>query len=542
MSRIPLHFGVESTRDSPPIKQPPPVCYEDDVIVAEKLSGRTATIALDSEFEHLLQKLNYDQEEVEKMLKFSSVKKQDFLTRYKAFQFTSSARGAASHPLSAEDIKALDTKSVQEIFGKMLDSLDISSNSRHILERKPTLEKRDMITEYLARQMKGPGPESGSSRSRSQDLSPGKSTFTSPSYSPSDKRASTTASVGTPASDRQVSEGYAEKSPQWFTVHISNRNTSLKSLLRHLASLKVSFSLAGPRFIHEFIMKVVAHIGTNGISGISALEIALDRVCAPYLQKRSKQRKRSLPSQTDNSPRGLYSDQVLPDEIRLETMKCVEIIMQTDFGMSCVLLSTGLVRQIVWCYSIPREEVQVEMVNDPRLRRSHLHLITMISQIMGPAALLDAGLKDVILTVMHELQRHQKEPYPFFFLVSSLQHPFSFNRTNATLERSGALDPQYLADYADIWNYRTQMLVFFNGIVSSGDTSSKRSRIRKILESSGLKSIIRTLLDQDPTDEFQAQVESYNEDRQNDLSESEKAFRGNLAEIGYLNFLTLALQ
>ncbi|KAJ3369149.1 hypothetical protein HDU91_007452 [Kappamyces sp. JEL0680] len=533
-----------------------------------------ASLDVEREFAALLSRLNYSEEDKSKLLKYSTSRKQDFIARYRAFQQASHTRGSASNPLSPRDDRNLDARSIQDTFAKMLDALDISRESRAILERKTTLEKRDMIADYMSRQPVPPNSSSGG-------LSDGSSSVKSRIHTPSEPARSSSvqmvppkqsasvsrkpaslpptmsssagnyrsgsvhsnqgSEVGVPASERRPSQSYPEKSPQWFTVQISNRNTSLKSLLRHLTALRVSFSLAGPRFIHEFVVKVVAHIGTNGISGIASLEIALDRVCAPYLQKRAKQRKRSIPSPNkplpaspgpSSSPTPWYSDQVLPDEIRLETIKCVEIIMQTDFGMSCVLLSTGLIRQIIWCYSIPREEVQDEMASDPRLRRAHLQLLTLISQIMGPAALLDGGLKDVILTVMHELQRHQKEAYPFFYLVNSLQNPFSFNRANAMLEQSGALDPSYISDYGEIWNYRTQLVVFFNGIVSSGDTPAKRSRIRKVLESSGFKSITRVLLDQNPTEEFVAQVQTYNEDRQNDLRANEQEFRGNAAEMG----------
>lgn len=63
--------------------------------------------------------------------------------------------------------------------------------------------------------------------------------------------------------DRRESVGYEERSPMWFIVHISNRNTSMKSLYRYLSLLKSSLSSSGPRFVHDFVGALVPHIGVR---------------------------------------------------------------------------------------------------------------------------------------------------------------------------------------------------------------------------------------------------------------------------------------
>lgn len=258
------------------------------------------------------------------------------------------------------------------------------------------------------------------------------------------------------------------------------------------------------------------------------MEIALDRVCAPYLQKKALKKK---PSEQGGGPSSSatisrYADQISPDEIRFKVMKCVEILMQTDYGMNFVLLSTGLIRQIIWCFSRPSEETS----QDPRARGIYLKLLSLIARIMGPACFLDSGLKDTVVSVIGELKRHQNEPYPFYHLVESLRNPGgAIQKRMSSLPLSArqameALDSTPDLDL-DVWNYRTQIMVFFNGIVSSGKTISKRGKMRKTLESCGLRVILKSLVAMDPTPEFTAQVNLYNQDRKLDAEEIEKEYK-----------------
>lgn len=444
----------------------------------------------------LLNKLDYPEEVKAKMLRYAPQQKIDFIAKYEAFH---TAPKKASYHSVAGSLGP----------GVALDPRRTSTDSRKSSASGPS----SAILESLV-------------SPRSPNLSSGPSRFNLKTKRPSLEEYSR------PAAERNSLTGYPAKSPMWFTVQISNRNTSMKALYRHLQALGTCFTQQGTPFIHEFISSVVPHIGNNGISGLAAMEIALDRVCAPYLQKKLKFRPssvrhsaRPLPKAPQNVTHNWYADQILPDEIRLQTMKCIEMAMQSDLGMSSVLSSTGLIRQIIWCFSIPTDDMQLEMLTDSRLRQAYLELITIIAEIMGTAALLDAGLKETILRVMHELQRHQSEPYPFFYLVASLKNPFSFNSSDHSFQVFGeSNDPLVLADHGDIWNYRTQLMVFFNGMVSSGDTVMKRTRVRTMLESCGLRPILKNLHGDVPTDEFSIQVKAYDIDRTQDLKESSRGY------------------
>ena len=275
-------------------------------------------------------------------------------------------------------------------------------------------------------------------------------------------------------SERRDSIGYPQSSSLWFILQISNRNTSMKSLQRHLTHLRATILSGGPVFIRELVSSIVPHLGSDGISGIAALEIALDRVCAPYLQRREAKKKSiivgagiKIPSR-QSSITMRYADQISPDAIRLQVMKCVELIMLTDYGMNFIHLSTGLIRQIIWCYSRNPTLSTEDQEFDLKGYRTYLKLVSLISRIVGPACFLDDGLKNTVVTVMGELQRHYNDPYPFYHLVLSLKSPDGGARkASLGTPRSSILGVEALVDMAtdvleveqEEWDYRTQTMV-----------------------------------------------------------------------------------
>jgi hypothetical protein len=173
-----------------------------------------------------------------------------------------------------------------------------------------------------------------------------------------------------------------EKSPGWYISQLANRNTTPKSLSRTLISLSTTFSLAGSNFVRAFLKKTVLNLGPNGISGVSSLEVALDRVCLPSLQ----------PEESKSS--SWYADSISPDELRLEVINCVSIIMKSDFGMNAIMNSHGLLRQIFWCLAIPSKHVQEKMIKENKLGRAYLQLHGSVFGLFGPACLLDELLKE----------------------------------------------------------------------------------------------------------------------------------------------------
>jgi hypothetical protein len=310
-----------------------------------------------------------------------------------------------------------------------------------------------------------------------------------------------------------------ENTPTWYILQIADRNSSLKSLGRLLGSLQTMLSLSGNQFVEEFVGTTVPNVGRVGLNGTSALEIALDRICLPQLKTTT------------------YANHIIPDELRLQVMKCVRLIMKVDIGMEQILKSRGLMRQIIWCFRIPSPAQQVEMKENLSLRTAYINLRTLMCEIFGPACLLDEILKESVIQIMQEIQKYQNEPLPFFYLVASMNNPFTFDRGSTRLENRDGLDFSYLADYADIWNYRTQLFLFFNGLVSSSDSISERIRVRKIIESCGFRGIIKKLMEQNPMEDFKNQYRSYEEDRKNDMQEQESKFHSKNIEMQSSNVL-----
>lgn len=92
---------------------------------------------------------------------------------------------------------------------------------------------------------------------------------------------------------------------------------------------------------------------------------------------------------------------------------------------------------------------------------------------------------------MEEIQRFNREPSPFYNIILSLLNPFVFEAETTYMERLVALKTAYLADDTDLWRYRTYMVSFFNALISYSDIADDRMRVRTLLESCGLRKIIK---------------------------------------------------
>ncbi|KAJ3275705.1 hypothetical protein HDV01_007171 [Terramyces sp. JEL0728] len=340
-------------------------------------------------------------------------------------------------------------------------------------------------------------------------------------------------------SPRIESGKYPENSPEWFIINLANRNISLKTLFRHLTSLRLKLAMNNDSFLVNFINTVISYSSTVGVNGISTLEISLDRVCTPFYQSETLKRRHyesnlkagKLDTNKPLPSTPWYADSILPDELRLEVIRCVDIIMKNDTGMTAVLSSGGLLRQILWCQALPKPMIQAHILQDKRATNAYIELLYTISGIIGPACIVDDNLKNVIIQVVHELQKYQNESLPFYFLVNSLANPI-FPTDKRGSKRHSYVNQSMLLDYSTIWLYRTQTMVFFNGFVSSSDSIFERSKLRKMLEACGLYKIIRDLMSKSPSEDFMVQANSYLVDRENDLKAQEGTFKIKTEMVG----------
>ncbi|KAJ3252471.1 hypothetical protein HK103_001540 [Boothiomyces macroporosus] len=331
---------------------------------------------------------------------------------------------------------------------------------------------------------------------------------------------------GTPRIDHS---SFPENSPEWFIVNLANR---------------LKLAMKNDNFLVDFVNSIVSYSGSIGVNGISTLEISLDRVCTPFYQSETLKRRlyeskgtKGGKPDTDKplpfipGPLSWYADSVLPDELRLEVIRCVELIMKNDVGMTAILSSGGLIRQILWCYALPKPLIQEQMLKDRRLTSAYIELLSTISGIIGPACIVDDNLKNIVIQVVHELQKYQNESMPFYFLVNSLRNPI-FPSDKSTTKRYSLANVTMLLDLSTIWYFRTQTMVFFNGFVSSSDSIFERSKLRKMLEACGLYKIIQDLLSRSPSEEFLVQAKSYLQDRENDLKVQERTFKTKTEMMG----------
>lgn len=302
-------------------------------------------------------------------------------------------------------------------------------------------------------------------------------------------------------------EDLVENSTSWFILKLANRNASLKTLFRTLQNLRVSMTGQGQEFIQDFLEKNVP-TEERVLTGVSALEIALDRVYSPF--------------QRDNGEKIVwYADQLLPDDVRLEVLKCIEVVAETDFGMDYIT-SSRLIKELVKCLSIPStKEIRHEIITSSKNRATFLTVTTKLGALFGPALFIYRTLADQVISEIHELKRLQQEGLPFSYLVASLTDPFAFSTTFS----NSLAEIQYLTEYWSIWQYRTALLMIFNGIISSSDELAERRRRRTIFERAGIRGVLRNLMLNNPTEEFSNQVLLFNNDRDEDNSENLKILK-----------------
>ncbi|KAI8905177.1 formin homology 2 domain-containing protein [Gorgonomyces haynaldii] len=449
---------------------------------------------LDHSFANLLDSVGYSQGAKDFLMGLDPIRKRTIIERYQNDQMAGLPFSSKRLPSISTPVEELDQEELDIVLDQVLVHMGVKGPAKVNLMRAPVNQKRQMIIQYQYEQNGSFGPENRKSLGS--------------------KRSSSSLREQPLVPPRMLGSGpYPEHSAGWYIVQISNRNISLKGLYRCLSSFRHSLSLESDSFIQSFLQSSVPVPGAYGCTGLQALEIAMERVQQYELDKSVE---KSLPTPPNALP--WYADDILEDELRLQIVHCTYWIMQHDFGMSSVLKSTYLFQQTVMCLAIPTQQTRERMLTEPRMRRCYLELRKFVADILGPVCLLDEFGKKLVLKYFYELSVVQSEPVPFFYLVRSIGNPFDFDNQDMS-------DFALLVDDKEIWAYRSSLMVFFNGLVSSGETAEERSKLRKMLESCGLREILQKLHGDLPTKTFENQIESYNDDRNYDLIESETIYK-----------------
>lgn len=85
---------------------------------------------------------------------------------------------------------------------------------------------------------------------------------------------------------------------------------------------------------------------------------------------------------------------------------------------------------------------------------------------------------------MADLAGAQREPARFNYIVNSLLDPFCNPiETHATFVTDWE-DPD---ESSAVWEYRTAIMIFINGLVSAPEDSRERWRVRREVEDRGLR-------------------------------------------------------
>jgi hypothetical protein len=95
---------------------------------------------------------------------------------------------------------------------------------------------------------------------------------------------------------------------------------------------------------------------------------------------------------------------------------------------------------------------------------------------------------------MGEIQRYQEETHPFYFVIRSLCNPFAFGQSSVLLEVESSFIPRYSIEIDEIWDYRTKLVIFVNGLVSSSNSLKDRIKVRKLMETCGFNSILKVIV------------------------------------------------
>lgn len=205
------------------------------------------------------------------------------------------------------------------------------------------------------------------------------------------------------------------ETPLRYVALIGNKNTPLKVLHRHLTAFRVAMNIFGPDFADSFTKSFIPYMGDNGISGIDAMAIALDKISQSrneklallnpgdenYDQYRSSKPLPNVPETfTSKSSKSsslksflrksifgssteeqtsmssittsgqLYADSVLEDELALEAVLCIKEIMKVESGYQAVISNKILILLLTNFLFLPTVAVTEELELNSTFRPS----------------------------------------------------------------------------------------------------------------------------------------------------------------------------
>ncbi|KAI3638636.1 hypothetical protein MIR68_003134 [Amoeboaphelidium protococcarum] len=276
------------------------------------------------------------------------------------------------------------------LFTKLLDDLNLKNESvrksmfAYDKERKATL---------LVQNLRQAALKGGYNESRSQ--SPTKTKISSANLltsnedvddksnptSPTASNSNTTSSggVGLFGKSKGVTskKDIYENSPQFYIDKLSASSINAKSLLKLLVNLRVTLSTAKITWVRQFV--------ENG-KGLIAIGTVLDR--ANGLK---------VPTKLSRA----RSD--VDEEIRVECMKCMRFLLNTEPGFTTVLTSQLIISKIAFC---------LHSTND-KLR-------TTVTEILAALCILSTEGHKMVLAAMSDFKGFYNERARFEYLVKSI--------------------------------------------------------------------------------------------------------------------------
>ncbi|RKO90198.1 armadillo-type protein, partial [Blyttiomyces helicus] len=337
----------------------------------------------------------------------------------------------------------------------------------------------------------------------------------------------------------------SEQTPAKFVALLGNRNTPLKTLYRHLTALCITLAIPSRTFIPEFIHADAPHLGPSGVRGLDCLEIVLERVAESRRSKSSPTtttanarirpgRAKAPPPPSDAFTRVTYADDVLEDELRLETLRCIEIIIRNDAGLAAVLGASALVREMVYCLAAP--DAKATAPGAEKAKRASLMLRTTAADVLGVLCHCSpTDGRELILNGLMQLAITQDEPARFHHIVASLERPMLGLSAPAPASRDDDVEEDDDGEYLS--TYRTSIMTFINAIVGTPSEASVRLVFRREVEDRGLRRVMKILRGMNPSEALETQLDAYDEDRQLDLIAREALFREKNATLSDPNEL-----
>ncbi|KAJ3182376.1 hypothetical protein HDU87_008540 [Geranomyces variabilis] len=443
-------------------------------------------------------------------------------------------------------VEALPQDELENVFRTVLDDLDIRGSARDNMIKMDENKQRSIIRQYYymrrkesANGLKAQAVASQPARQSSDEgPSDGEGRVLRPCPERSDSLVKDAPGLFSTTSGDQM--------PQRYVALLANRNTPLKALYRHLTAFRIALSLSGAAFVREVVEADVPYLGPNGVRGVGALEVVLDRVAEAKRLRHHGGLATATPmvkgprpypgsyaasknaASRPGAPQASYADAVLEDELGLETVRCLKLIMNADVGCGAVLGSPSLMKQLAFCLAAPHLTTS-SLANDARVRRANLGVRTAAAEILGPMCLLSEQGRSLALKSMSELSTLQNEPARLHFLVQSLLDPF----TGSVDKYATPADSQGDSDESStIWDYRTAIMIFFNGLISAPEDLEERWAVRREIEHRGLRTVIKTLSELNATHAFLVQKEAFEADREEDVELMEESFREQRATLG----------